>query len=60
MLTSVLAGVLTYCVVGVADVLISNRNNQPEGVEEIVEKEPVIITTTKIHKKPNVPDIEEL
>ena len=56
----ILIGVLSFCVVSAADILISNRNNKPEVEEEVVEKEPTIITTTKVHKKPNIPDIEEL
>lgn len=58
MLTSVLVGVITYCAVGVTDIIIiSNKNNTSKLNERKVYNE--IRTSTPIIKKDKY-DIEEI
>lgn len=57
MLTSVLVGVITYCAVGVTDIIISNKNNTSKLNERKVYNE--IRTSTPIVKKDKY-DIEEI
>lgn len=57
MLTSVLVGVITYCAVGVTDIIISNKNNTSKLNERKVYNE--IRTSAPIIKKDKY-DIEEI
>ena len=58
MLTSVLVGVITYCTVGIGDILISNRKN---NVSKLNERETYneIRTSTPVVKKDKY-DVEEI
>lgn len=57
MLTSLLVGVITYCVVGTADIIISNKDNKSKLNER--KKYNEIRTSTPIIKKDKY-DIEEI
>ena len=57
MLTSVLVGVITYCVVGTADIIISNKDNKSKLNERKNYNE--IRTSTPVVKKDKY-DIEEI
>ena len=57
MLTSVLVGVITYCAVGVTEIIISNKDNKSKLNERETYNE--IRTSTPIIKKDKY-DIEEI
>ena len=57
MLTSLLVGVITYCVVGTADIIISNKDNKSKLNERKNYNE--IRTSTPVIKKDKY-DIEEI
>lgn len=57
MLTSVLVGVITYCAVGVTEIIISNKDNKSKLNERETYNE--IRTSTPIVKKDKY-DIEEI